>query len=223
MEFPIRLTKLRKSLGQTQEEMAARLGVSGNWISLLEGGKKEPGDALMRHVELLERALDSGLFADEIPTKPTLKRQPVRSIEEMLGVETLPAKPSKTIQVIGWAHAGEAENYEELPQSWQDQIPTHCRDRKAFAVRLVGDSMEPLYYEGDLLILMPTKEIYNGCLAVVRLANDGVTFRRIELRGGGETIRLVPLNPRYEHQDLKREEISWAYPLFGMFRQVCKS
>ena len=124
------------------------------------------------------------------------------------------------IPVVSWAHAGEAESFEELPESWQDWIPTECRDERAFSVRLLGDSMTPLYIEGDLLVLQPSREIYSGCLAVIRLANDGILFRRVERRA--DRLVLVPLNPQYKTEEFSCEEIAWAYPLWGMWRQVCK-
>jgi SOS-response transcriptional repressor LexA len=204
-----RLFRLQRALGLKQKDaLAKELGVSRTMLYNYERNDPPPPNELLSTLVQLE--VTAGIEQPPI----TLGADPIGSAKE---------RTLRHVPIVGWAHAGDAENYEELPHSWQDQIATDCRDGKAFAVRLVGDSMEPYFYEGDLLILTPSREIYNGCLAVVRLANDGVTFRRIETRNAGETIRLVPLNPRYEHQDLKREEISWAYPLFGMFRQVCKS
>jgi SOS-response transcriptional repressor LexA len=128
--------------------------------------------------------------------------------------------PVKMIPVLSWAHAGEAVSFEELPLTWQDQVPTECRDEKAFAVRLIGESMAPNYLEGDLLILQPSKAVFSGCLAVVRLANDGILFRRVEVRGS--RLQLVPLNPQYKIEEFEGDDISWAYPLWGMWRQVGK-
>ncbi|BCU76006.1 hypothetical protein llg_43650 [Luteolibacter sp. LG18] len=116
------------------------------------------------------------------------------------------------------AHAGEAQSYEELHCDPEDHVPTECRDEKAFAVRLEGDSMEPEYKERDLLILMPERRIYTNCLAVLKLANDGVVFRRIEIRG--DTIRLIPLNRRYEPDVIEKKDVTWAYPVYGMWRQI---
>ncbi len=126
----------------------------------------------------------------------------------------------RMIPVVSWAHAGTADSFEELPKSWQDMVPTECRDERAFAVRLIGDSMAPLFVEGDMLVLQPGREIYSGCLAVVRLANDGILFRRVERRA--EKLVLIPLNPQYSSEEFSAGEISWAYPLWGMWRQVCK-
>lgn len=187
--------------------MGARLGVSGNWISLLESGDEEkarPSDGLIRLVERMEAA-------DDEPIGNMLR-------EDEASYRSKPK--TRLIPVLSWAHAGEAGSFEELPKSWQDEVPTECRDEKAFAVRLLGDSMSPQFLEGDLLILQPSREIYSGCLAVVRLANDGILFRRVEVRGG--RLLLVPLNPQYKTEEFASDEISWAYPLWGMWRQVCK-
>ena len=127
---------------------------------------------------------------------------------------------TRFIPVIGWAHAGEAGNYEEIPESWQERVPTECRDPKAFAVRLEGDSMAQSYLEGDLLIVQPSEEIYNGCLAVIKMHSDGYIFRRIEIRK--DFLRLIPLNPQWIAEELPTSEIAWAYPLYGMWRQVWK-
>lgn len=80
--------------------------------------------------------------------------------------------------------------------------------------------MEPLFRDGDLLVLMPSERVHNGCIAVVRLATDGVLVRRMEVRE--DKFRLVPLNPRYEVEELACEQISWAYPVWGRWSQVWK-
>jgi SOS-response transcriptional repressor LexA len=126
----------------------------------------------------------------------------------------------RRIPVVGWAHAGEAADYEELPASWQDRIPTDCRDERAFGVRLEGESMMPDFKDGDLLVLMPSEEVYSGALAVVRLEAGGVLFRRVEIRA--ERLVLVPLNPQYDREEFKRSEVSWCYPVWGSWRQTWK-
>ncbi|GAA5482079.1 hypothetical protein Hsar01_01294 [Haloferula sargassicola] len=122
--------------------------------------------------------------------------------------------------MIGWAHAGEAVAYEELPGDWQNRIPTECRDPKAFAVSLEGDSMAPEFRDGQLLVLMPSEEAYSGCFVVCRFKDDGVLFRRIEF--AGEEIVLHPLNPRYDSRSYPREAFAWIYPVWGSWAQLWK-
>lgn len=134
------------------------------------------------------------------------------------------AKPKKAVErmipVKGWAHAGEAEAYEEVPKGWQEWIPTECRDDHAFAVRLEGDSMEREFRESDLIVVMPSAKAYSGCFVVCRFANDGILFRRFET--DGERITLVPLNERYDTTHHAKEEFSWIYPVWGRWSQLWK-
>jgi SOS-response transcriptional repressor LexA len=130
----------------------------------------------------------------------------------------VPSNSIKTIPVISWVHAGEAGNYEELPDSWQNIIPTECQDKKAFGVYLEGDSMEPKFSEGDVLIVQPSEEAHSGCLVVARFLTDGVIFRRCEMIGG--VIRLIPLNERYPVTEHQPAEFSWIYPVWGRWTQI---
>jgi SOS-response transcriptional repressor LexA len=205
---PERFLALRRLCSFTQEEMGSLLGVSAKYVGMIERGDKqvEETGSLGLLFQVKESAADGGHAGV----------RPARSAESY----SQGSSSSRMVPVVSWAHAGSADSFEELPASWQDKVPTECRDEKAFAVRLIGDSMGPLYVEGDMLILQPSQEIYSGCLAVVRLANDGILFRRVERRA--DRLVLVPLNPQYKIEEFTAEEISWAYPLWGMWRQVCK-
>ena len=234
MEFPQKLSKLRKELRLTQEEMGERLGVSGNWISLLELGKKEPAPATLNHVELLIEAVEAGIL--DAPGRRTGAR-PEKS-EAVIGENPDPAaratllredsppygKRTRMIPVVGWAHAGQATAYEEIPASWSELVPTECRDEKAFAVKLEGDSMEGdgalSFSEGDLLVAMPSEQPYSGCFIVAKFGNDGITFRRLEMQGA--KITLVPLNKRYQVTTHAPEEFQWMYPIHGRWTQLWK-
>ena len=57
--LPERLKTLRFRLRSTQDEMAERLGVSGNYVYLVESGKKPPTFKLLRKVEEIERSLQT--------------------------------------------------------------------------------------------------------------------------------------------------------------------
>jgi phage repressor protein C with HTH and peptisase S24 domain len=71
--------------------------------------------------------------------------------------------------------------------------------------------MQPYYREGDTLMLMPSEQIHNDCLAVIHFMNDGVIFRKVETIKG--KIRLATFNKNYEAENYQAEDISWAYPV----------
>lgn len=80
--------------------------------------------------------------------------------------------------------------------------------------------MEPKFYEGDILILQPGEEIYNGCLAILKMNSEGYIFRRIEIRP--DCLRLIPLNPQWGVEEIAKDKIAWAYPVWGMVRKIAK-
>lgn len=58
-----RLLEMRGLLGATQAEMAERLGVSRNYIYLIESGKKEPGAKFLRNLERIEHKVSNDASA----------------------------------------------------------------------------------------------------------------------------------------------------------------
>lgn len=205
--FSERILSLRKRLAITQSAFAERLGLSLSYIHQLEAGKRTPSDAVMTLIGMLEQQLDAGLIH---PANP-----------QVTSVKDGGRRPDKVIPVLGWAHAGEATAYDEIAKGWQEWIPTECRDEKAFAVRLEGDSMEREFKESDVIVVMPSVEAYSGCYVVCRFAaNDGIQFRRYET--SGDRISLVPLNERYAITTHERKDFSWIYPVWGRWTQLWK-
>ena len=186
------------------------MGVTAKYVGMIERGEKQ-----------VEETSSLGLLfqlKEGHPITPAALADSVAG--DMLVAARDAARRIRTIPVLGWAHAGEAASYEELPDSWVSNVPTECRDEKAFAVVLEGESMEPKYSAGDLLILQPSYEAYSGCLAVCRFKDDGVVFRRVELLP--EAVRLIALNPAYPTESYPRDAFSWIYPLWGRWTQVWK-
>lgn len=127
----------------------------------------------------------------------------------------------RMIPVISWAHAGDAQDYEELPEDWQDEVPTLCRDKKAFGLKLEGSSMTPRFHEGAELVITPSSEPYSGQYVVVKFKeHGGVLFRRLEIER--DIFRLVPENDRYPVGEYQAEDFEWIYPVFGVFEKLMK-
>lgn len=45
-----RINKIRTEAGLTQEKFASRMGISKNYVNLIENGKKQPGDRLLADI-----------------------------------------------------------------------------------------------------------------------------------------------------------------------------
>lgn len=97
-------------------------------------------------------------------------------------------------------------------------------DPDAFAARVVGDSMEPNYCEGDIVVFSPAREIVDGMDCFVRLEPDHeTTFKRIYFQrdgDGNELIRIQPINNRYPPMTLPRERVAGLYAGVSVTRTI---
>ena len=70
-------------------------------------------------------------------------------------------------------------------------VQTNSLTRRAsFGVPVRGDSMEPLYHDGDVLMIEGTQDVEQGEIGVFILDGEGY----VKKRGEGE---LISLNPAY--------------------------
>lgn len=125
----------------------------------------------------------------------------------------------RSIPVISWAHAGAAANYDEMPKHFQGVISTMSRDRRAFALTIEGDSMEPKFLSGDRVVLEPSGGPINGKPVVAKFVNDSVQLR-IFFRLPSGKIRLSPINQVYPAIEHSPSEFAWIFPVVELNRSM---
>lgn len=119
------------------------------------------------------------------------------------------------VPVINKVTAGYPNHFTDLdyPPSVADEY-VRCpdmHDPQAFAARVVGDSMEPAYHEGDIVVFSPNSSARNGDDCFVRFDDDGTTFKRF-YQDSEQTIRLQPLNSKYPAQTYPHQKITGLWP-----------
>ena len=76
------------------------------------------------------------------------------------------------IPVIGYAEAGASGYFDDagLPvgTGWDELLFPNVGDAQAYALEISGDSMEPVYRDGDRIIVSPAASIRRGDRVVVR-------------------------------------------------------
>jgi len=97
-------------------------------------------------------------------------------------------------------------------------------DPQAFAARVVGDSMEPTYGEGEMVVFSPAKPVQSGNDCFVRLEPDAQsTFKRVYFEQdaqGNELIRIQPINNAYPPRTLAREQVGGLYAGVSVIRSI---
>lgn len=207
-KFSQRFRKLRETLGLTQEEMGKKLRVSGNYIYLIEKDRNQPSGMLQKIFEDLEAQHGQRME----------QRESIVAMEDPAKYQS--AEPRR-VPIISRAQAGQLGAWEELPADHHDFLSTDCPDPQAFALRVEGDSMEPKYESGDILVLMPNFKPTNESLVVAKLANGDVMFKRlIFLDNVGDQFRLASYNPIYPPRDFTIEDIERILPVHSVVRKV---
>jgi len=87
-----------------------------------------------------------------------------------------------------------------------EHIPTTVPvNRYTFALRVQGDSMEPKFTQGMLLIVEPELDPQNNDFVIVKNGSEETTFKQL-VKDGDEWL-LKPLNDRYPIKPLGKNTI----------------
>lgn len=143
------------------------------------------------------------------------------------GARLLGALPAQ-VPVINRVAAGYPVEFTDLsyPARVADEYVSvpDVSDADAFAARVVGDSMEPQYREGDIVVFSPAADTPPGSDCFVRFERDAeTTFKRVYFElgpDGAERIRLQPLNSAHPPRVVEREEVAGLYAAVYVVRPV---
>ncbi len=119
------------------------------------------------------------------------------------------------IPLIGFAQAGVDGFFDEdgypSGDAWDEvRFPEneHTDTSGAYALEINGDSMEPLYREGDVLIVSPSAPPRKGDRVVVR-TNKGEVMAKELVRKTATKIELKSLNPDHPDRVITANDITW--------------
>ena len=128
------------------------------------------------------------------------------------------------VPVINKVAAGYPAEFDDLgyPVGFADDY-VRCpdiHDPNAFAVRVVGDSMEPKFGEGDIVVFSPSTDVQSGDDCFVRFSMPHeTTFKRVFFEAEGR-IRLQPRNTDYAPLIVDGQRVNGMYRAAIHFRTL---
>lgn len=121
-------------------------------------------------------------------------------------------QPNRTVPLLGLAQAGTGGFFDSAGfpagQGWDEIDLPSPGEGGIYALEVQGDSMEPLYREGDRIVVSPTEQVRRGDRVVVK-SREGEVMAKILFRQTGKQIELHSLNPAYAPRIFDLADIEW--------------
>lgn len=217
-----KIKQLRLAKGYTQNDLANLIGVSSGAISMYERGEREPSietlHALSKIFKVdmnyllglgapiitsISKASGKVSHDDAADKNVVMELSPLqRSFLEEKGIYKKKGVP---IPLLGSVAAGipieaitDIEDYEEISEEM-------AATGDFAALKIKGDSMEPRFTEGDVVIVKLQDTVETGDIAIVLVNGDEATCKKIKKTPEG--VMLISTNPKYEPMFYSNREI----------------
>ena len=121
-------------------------------------------------------------------------------------------KGLQRIPVLGYAEAGNRGFFDDagypVGSGWDEIVFPDISDPHVFALEVSGNSMEPVYREGDVIIVSPAAQIRRGDRVVLKTRDDEVMAKQLT-RQTAHKIDLQSLNPRHPDRSFNVADVAW--------------
>lgn len=214
------LTGMKISATLPIPELQEALNYALNWhymLTIPHDGAPKPGE--------LKKYAPYGIRVEsEQPFRATTVYEP--GYQEVDRDELPPRWRGRFLPVIGRLSAGEGVDTAEAethPPGWADSfVAFEDAPSGAFALRVVGDSMEPDYADGDMVIVDPDRQVDSG-VACVLVSEDGERRARLKiLSKKGRQVFLLSTNPKHPPLKIPLKKLIAAYGIVEHLPRIIK-
>ncbi len=120
----------------------------------------------------------------------------------------------RLVPLVGMAQAGNRGFFDDAgfpAGSGWDEIPfPDLADEHAYALEITGESMLPVYRDGDRIIVSPAANVRRGDRVVVK-TNAGEVMAKLLTRLTAQRVELKSLNPAYDDRAFALSEIAFVH------------
>lgn len=196
----IRITAAREALGISQSELARELGISPQSVQAWESGKNTPRPKRLSSLSsVLCRSVSYLMGEDGGDDEST------DNVSAKVGVGI----KEGLVPVVGKAQLGVDGFFEALdyPVGHGDgYIQLFSDDPNAYALKVVGDSMQPRIRSGEYVLIEPNKPFMSGDEVLVKTHCGRAMIKQLMYRRDGE-VRLLSVNDAHPPITLLETEI----------------
>ena len=213
------LTKLMADAGISQAELSRATKVGQPTISriLKPGGPKgikEPADRQVRPI-----ADYFGITSDQLRGHAPLPPAIDQGVAHASGDSNVEGGPIKLktglVPVVGKAKLGVDGFFEEMgypPGGGDGYLKIYSDDPDAYALRLVGSSMEPRIRSGEFVMVEPNHSYIAGDEVLVK-TDDGQAMIKVFMYHRDGEVRLLSVNDAHPPLTLPEASITHMHPV----------
>ena len=121
---------------------------------------------------------------------------------------------TRRIPLIGLAQAGSDGYFDDggypVGGGWDEVSLPEIADTNAYALEISGDSMEPVFRDGDMVIVSPAAPIRRSDRVVVRTLS-GAVMAKLLARRSARRVELKSLNPEHPDHSFDLAEVAWIH------------
>lgn len=95
-----------------------------------------------------------------------------------------------------------------IGSGWKDAKLQSVTDKAAYALEITGNSMMPVYRQGDTIVVSPGATIRKGDRVVVR-TKDGQVIAKVLQKQSARKIELASFNPELPITAMNASNVDW--------------
>ncbi len=134
------------------------------------------------------------------------------SLDDFLAV--VAAAAGRRVPVAAWPASRRDDLFDPagrpLGGNWRKVRIANVRASARFALKVVGDGLEPAYRDGDLLLILPGTRIRPGDRVVAMAADGELMAGRLISRDGGTTV-LRAEDGSGRERSFARRDLTWMH------------
>jgi phage repressor protein C with HTH and peptisase S24 domain len=208
---------LETTPGLTQKGLAERMGLNPAAVNRMLYGRR---NIMVEEIPMIEDYLGVKLdLSAPVQSGNMEYRQEGRSHTARRGFSDAPAtafEGAPMVPVYGDA-AGSLQKGLNLLNGevidWAARHPAQFGIGNAFAIYVFSDSMEPRYFQGELIYVHPGRPPETNKDCIIEMKNGDACIKRF-LRQNNGKIRVAQFNPP-EEKEIPKEEIKAIYAVVG--------
>lgn len=137
------------------------------------------------------------------------------SLDEFVAtVGTVPNVRARMVPLIGLAQAGTSGYFDDAGfpagSGWENIAFPEIADAHCYALEITGDSMLPVYRDGDRILVSPSGSLRRGDRVVLKTHAGEVMAKQLG-RMTAQSIELKSFNPAFEDRGFALNEIAFVH------------